>query len=186
MKTHYIIIMLLFAITPLMGLKCEKYVMPEPIPQQEQLPPATQEGKNTCGFLVNGKVWLPKGRLGNGQSNLSWWYDPGYNHGTFNIHGFRYEPSEGVKFSSFVIAIDNFSSIGIYNLKTAGRVTQYFDYNKNCMYYREDTITPNINYVNITRFDLTQRVIAGTFEFTLATPGCDTVRITQGRFDIKL
>ena len=35
----------------------------------DKLPAATQEGKNTCGFLVNGKVWLPRGD--NGYPNLN-------------------------------------------------------------------------------------------------------------------
>jgi hypothetical protein len=29
---------------------------------KEVLPAATMEGKNTFGAMVNGKVWLPKGR----------------------------------------------------------------------------------------------------------------------------
>jgi len=28
------------------------------------LPPATQEGKNTFGFLLNGQVWTPQGNNG--------------------------------------------------------------------------------------------------------------------------
>ncbi len=152
----------------------------------EELPLPTQEGKNTCGFLVNGKLWLPKGKVGNGSSNLKWWYDAGYHNGTFNIHGYRYDKSEGEKFTSFVIAIDNFKTPGIYNLNTAGRVSGYSDYNKSCIYYPEDTISNLNNHINITRFDLSQRIVAGTFQFTLVKTGCDTIRITQGRFDIKL
>ncbi|MEJ7672136.1 MAG: hypothetical protein WKF59_05380 [Chitinophagaceae bacterium] len=64
----------------------QKTVTPPP-PVTEELPPVTQEGKNTCGFLVNGKVWLPKGRVGNGSPNLKVWYDPAYHNGTFNING---------------------------------------------------------------------------------------------------
>jgi hypothetical protein len=178
--------MLVLLLTLLIYASCKKTVTPNPIPAIEQLPPATQEGKNTCGFLVNGKVWLPKGRVGNGSPNLKWWYDPGYHNGTFNINGYRYDKSEGDKFTSFVIAIDNFSSPGIFYLNTAGRVCGYSDYNKNCIYYREDTISRGNNHINITKFDLQSGIVAGTFEFTLAKDGCDTIRITQGRFDIKL
>ena len=38
----------------------------------------------------------------------------------------------------------------------------------------------------ITRLDRAAGIISGTFAFTLAKPGCDTVRVTQGRFDKKL
>lgn len=171
----------------LINASCKKTVTPTtPTPTIEQLPPATQEGKNICGFLVNGKVWLPKGRIGNGEPNLKWWYDPGYHNGTFNINGSRYDKSEGDKFTGFVIAIDNFSTAGNYELNTSGRITGYSDYNKNCIYYREDTIPGSKNFINITTFNLQQGIIAGTFQFSLAKSGCDTIRITEGRFDIKL
>ncbi|WP_299762726.1 hypothetical protein [uncultured Pontibacter sp.] len=42
---------------------------------KEELPAATMEGKNTFGALVNGKVWLPKGRPHFFQSNLNFIYD---------------------------------------------------------------------------------------------------------------
>jgi hypothetical protein len=45
--------------------------------------------------------------------------------------------------------------------------------------YRKGTLT-------IIRLDLTKGIIAGTFEFTLAKPGCDTIRVTNGRFNKKL
>ena len=42
--------------------------------------------------------------------------------------------------------------------------------------------------VYIQRYDLTNRIFSGTFEFTLFDPAtsCDTIRITQGRFDKNL
>jgi hypothetical protein len=38
----------------------------------------------------------------------------------------------------------------------------------------------------ITRLDMSAGIIAGTFSFTLAQTGCDTIKVTQGRFDKKL
>lgn len=40
--------------------------------------------------------------------------------------------------------------------------------------------------LTITRLDQQAGIIAGTFSFTLAQPGCDTIKVTQGRFDKKL
>lgn len=59
---------------------------------------------------------------------------------------------------------------------------------KNCDYnydYSDSTVYMN-GSLTVTRLDLTQGIIAGTFEFTLAKPGCDTIRVTSGRFDKKL
>ena len=165
--------------------KKQKTILPQP--PVEQLPAATQEGKNTCGFLVNGKLWLPKGKIGNGSPNLTWWYDAAYRNGTFNISGVRYDTSEGDKFTGFSLAIDNFSRVGVYSLNVIeGRGAQYSDFNTNCIYYHEDTLRGHNSYVNITKFDLQNRIIAGTFQFSMIKPGCDTIRITEGRFDIKL
>jgi len=50
--------LILLIILPLLALQCNKD--PEPI---EQLPEATQTGKNTFGCLVDGEVWLPKGNF---------------------------------------------------------------------------------------------------------------------------
>ena len=41
-------------------------------------------------------------------------------------------------------------------------------------------------YVDLTRLDNQQGIVSGTFAFTLAQPGCDTIKITNGRFDYKL
>lgn len=40
--------------------------------------------------------------------------------------------------------------------------------------------------MSITRFDLSMGIISGTFEFTLSKTGCETISITDGRFDAKL
>ena len=47
------------------------------------LPPATLEGKNTAGFLLNGEVWLPKGD--NGYPNLNFYYDETYRGGHWEL-----------------------------------------------------------------------------------------------------
>ena len=40
--------------------------------------------------------------------------------------------------------------------------------------------------LTLTRFDLKAGIISGTFHFKLYQPGCDTLNITQGRFDYTL
>ena len=40
--------------------------------------------------------------------------------------------------------------------------------------------------VELVKFDGVQRIAAGRFAFTLYEPGgCDTLRVTNGRFDVK-
>lgn len=71
----------------------------------DQLPPATQTGSNTLGFLLNGEPWTPKGWSGS-TTNLSLYYDEFYNVGTFNIATYRLL-TPGNK-QSFATAMDSF------------------------------------------------------------------------------
>jgi hypothetical protein len=150
----------------------------------DKLPAATQEGKNTCGFLVNGKVWLPRGD--NGFPNLSCLYDETYNGGTFAINGYRYE-SGASNSTGFAIGVNNIKDAGVYKLNiTSIAVAKYFGATGQCIIYNWfDTIQNHNAYLNISKLDKQKRIVSGTFEFALTLSGCETIRITQGRFDMK-
>src|ERR1039457_5887697 len=53
------------------------------------LPPATQTGANTFGFLLNGKPWIPSG-YDSYMNNLSLYLDPGYRNGVFEISAYQF------------------------------------------------------------------------------------------------
>ena len=149
----------------------------------DKLPAATQEGKNTCGFLVNGKVWVPSGD--NGYPNLSCDYDETFMGGAFNINGYRYENGANNSIS-FVVASNNIQTTGLYKLNLrAGRVGRYINSVTLCSYEWSDTIPNHNAFLNITKLDKQNRIVSGTFEFALVKQGCGEVRITQGRFDMK-
>ncbi|SDM32975.1 hypothetical protein SAMN05421823_112107 [Catalinimonas alkaloidigena] len=150
----------------------------EPSPKEE-LPAATQEGRHSFGVLLNGEVWQPKGSSGRfGQGNLiaSYQFD-----GTFNISAYR---REGENESALSIYSDSIYSEGVYRLNNPSR--QSVSYLPMDCSYDQDSTVYHEGKLTITRFDLEAKVIAGTFEFVLARPGCDTIRGTQGRFDIRL
>jgi hypothetical protein len=58
--------------------------------------------------------------------------------------------------------------------------------NRPCNWFTNGNGVYTKGTLTITRLDQQAGIIAGTFSFTLAQPGCDSVRITQGRFDRKL
>ena len=39
--------------------------------------------------------------------------------------------------------------------------------------------------VRVTKYDIGQKIIAGTFSFLIPVLGCDSLKITDGRFDIR-
>ncbi len=155
----------------------------DPTPE-EQLPPATQTGANTFGCLVNGQVWKPSGN--NGTSNYSVNYDPSYRKGTLNVATYRYTGEGADDYQIIGFFSDSLSSVGVYPLTIIGhQEASFIDHVSSCEFrsrgshYRRGVLT-------ITRLDRQAGIVSGTFWFTLYKPGCDSVRVTQGRFDKKL
>ena len=151
----------------------------------EVLPEATMEGKNTFGCLVNGEVWLPKGY--NGTPNLNLSYDPGYDNGTVDLRSYRIYSSESGDSEYVILYINNISDVGTFHFSDTAHTEVVFYGRKNsCEYRSRSSTTFNTGNITITRFDLKNQIISGTFEFSLAKPGCDTIKVTQGRFDMKI
>jgi hypothetical protein len=165
----------------LLGLSQCKKNDPDPA---SQLPPATQTGANTFGCLLNGQPWLPGGN--DGTANYSVYYDYTYAQGTLGILTYRLSGA-GSDQQTIGINSDSLRTIGIYKLRAMGRHQASFaDRKTSCRYYATDPGTYCRGTLTITRLDRTLGIVSGTFAFTLAKPGCDTIKVTQGRFDKKL
>jgi hypothetical protein len=164
----------------LINASCKKTVTPNPTPAVEQLPPATQEGKNTFGCLINGNIWVPYKT--DFSRKLEVWYDPTYRNGSLRIIAERKKESVD---QSITIAIDSLDHLGYYSLNFSGSKIYYDDVIRNCIYDSFDTSVFKMGKLNITKLDHQNRIIAGTFEFTLFKSGCDTIKATEGRFDVK-
>ena len=150
-----------------------------------QLPPATQNGANTVGCLLNGQAWAPSG---NGNSkNFFIDYDTGYPGGLFNMTVDRYLDNTPNGYQYLSVYVNPMPQTGIYDLSnlTQTRVS-FSNRSVGCSYESRDSGTYCRGKITITRLDTQARIISGTFEFTLAKPGCDTLKFTQGRFDKKL
>ena len=175
--------MKIYLLLPLLGvlLSCRKDD-PNPV---DQLPPATQTGANTFGCLVNGRAWTPQGN--DGTSNYSVVYDAGLNGGLFDLKTYRY-PGGTNDFQSISLDITSNAQVGSYSLGNAQQTRVVFQDTKTNCYWssRESATTYRRGTLTITRLDLRAGIVSGTFAFTLYRPGCDSVRVTQGRFDKRL
>lgn len=165
----------------LLGLSQCKKKDPAPV---DQLPPATQTGANTIGCLVNGQPWTPSGYTGSSNYVVS--YDPNP-HGVFDLTSYRYPIPSGKNFESLHIYARNLQTTRTYDLKDLSltRIT-WNDTSTSCELNSDDQGTYHKGTLTITRLDLSAGIISGTFDFVLAKPGCDTVKVTQGRFDKRL
>lgn len=161
---------------------------------QPELPPPTQEGKNTFGCYLNGKSWAPKGRLGFGKSSLKMNIDPSFRGGHLSVIAYWYEEGKvDQKISFYVDSIPKYGaatypfSCVVSGPYIDGGSASFTDDLSACQYYYcNDDSRIVSGHCTVTRYDLVGRVVSGTFEFTLAKPGCDTVRVTDGRFDLPV
>jgi hypothetical protein len=165
----------------LLGLSQCKKNDPDPA---SQLPPATQTGANTFGCLLNGQPWLPGGN--DGTANYSVYYDYTYAQGTLSVATYRLTGKGGDE-QDLGLNSDSLRTTGTYKLRAMGHhQASFINATTNCRYYATDPGTYCQGTLTITRLDRALGIVSGTFAFTLARPGCDTIKVTQGRFDKKL
>lgn len=182
MKNSFTLILLIF-LAFVINTNCKKTT--QPLSSLERLPPITQEGKNTFGFLLNGQPWTPAGN--NGTANLSVYVDANYKQGTFNITAYRIIGQENRQSIGLGIADSlNFQPIPtalILGKQTLSGVS--FISNK-CTYDFFDDTTYKYGELKLSKLDKTNRIIAGTFIATFYKTDCgDTIKITDGRFDMR-
>jgi len=169
-------------------VSCSKW-HPDPTPPaKDELPAITQEGKMTIGCLLNDTVLIPKGYTG--RSNPSIHYDPTNLGGELSITMYHIDQTDSVR-QYLIIGGSNINKTGTYDVSSpAGDVgIQYSKVfkktNSGCEYHFSEPGCTQLGKLTIIRLDLTQKIIAGTFSFALTRSGCDTVRFSQGRFDLK-
>ena len=155
----------------------------------DRLPPITQEGKNTFGCLINGKLYVPKGFKQN-QSNFSMVIDPTFQNGHFSINTFNTLLKE-----ELIIASNDIGAIGIYRVEERSNnvFVDYINSETNCSYSPSTMCLINgpcyiDGFIQISKYDLINGLFSGTFEFKIYDPNtsCDTIFVTEGRFDKKL
>jgi hypothetical protein len=186
MKQLFCIALLSFS---LLSLHCGRGTVIPPSSVPDTLPPVSQEGKNTIGSLVNGQVFIPRGNVG--LPNPTAYYDPNTGGGSFHVSMTRFDIGDSVR-RSFQIIAGNINKTGTYPVTTpVGDVAVVYSRllirtNTGCEYMGMDAAkVKQEGQLIITKLDTEQKIMAGTFTCTLITAGCDTVRMTDGRFDMK-
>ena len=159
------------------------------VPPNDELPAATQEGKNTFGCLVNGQVWTSDGRTGLTPNLVVAYESDPVRGGNINISAYRYTGGgnnrQDIKLYAGPVFQNRTFRLNSSAIEGAG---SFFDDTRprpcnELLYYDASYLKGSLT---LTRLDERAGVIAGTFEFTITKPGCDTVRVTNGRFDWKL
>ncbi len=145
----------------------------DPKSELEKLPPATQQGKNTFGCLVNGKAWVTRT-----STDVTSFYQSGALQVSAGID--ESGRDQGIS----LILLNSVVQGASYDLTNDPQYQSSFSWIKSpmiCFYEAENTLIGNLT---ITKLDQTNLIIAGRFEFTTVVSNCDTIRVTDGRFDL--
>lgn len=166
-------------------LGCQK----EEVNEVDLLPAATRNGTKAFGCLLNGKAFLPSGNDGNiGGGPYSVVYDAGYLQGSITISAFRYtRKGDPSSYQSILLFADSVQGSGRFPLLAEWEELVAFNdaQNPQCRFYPRDPHYQSGELV-LTRVDKAAGIVSGTFHFKLYQPGCDSVIVTEGRFDKKL
>lgn len=156
----------------------------KPFSGSDQLPAETQIGANTIGCLVNGQVFLPHDEGLN--SGVNCFYQFIDNQFYFNITcaDFRGVTPKGIsvqtrqkhlQVGNTYILNKNINDDGDF-IGGGGN----YDIGANNRYF---TTTIKTGELKITRIDLSNSIISGTFWFDAINSAGETVEIRSGRFD---
>ncbi|WP_445721699.1 DUF6252 family protein [Flavobacterium sp.] len=154
-----------------------------PFSGNDQLPPETQTGANTVGCLVNGHVYLPSQRGLNSPVNCYYQLDNGEFYFTMGFSDMKnFDPT--VFFQTKRVSLEigqtyilNKNSVDNGDFTGGGGM---FWYDTNNISY---TNTIKTGELKITRLDLSNSIISGTFWFDAVNAAGETVEIRSGRFD---
>ncbi|MFN0215013.1 MAG: hypothetical protein ACKVT2_12225 [Saprospiraceae bacterium] len=147
------------------------------------LPPATQEGKNTFGCLVNGEVWVPRVEL------FVPWYDlaasfsekDGSGVGNITCRLLTKDQDDFMQ----VIFGPTFLHTGLYYMKPLASTDAQMRIGASPWYGTDDGDSTE-NWVRLNLIDTSRNIVAGTFQFTLynSENKNDKVVLSEGRFDL--
>ncbi len=176
MKNFKLLLIIIACANIFAGCKKDKTIS-----EIDRLPAATQTGAKTFGCLLNGKAFTP---ISNtiGTLPLRFYY--------YNTNGgqFGLEADNGDIKTDILFGIDTCIGVKRYTYQNiASLPVRFAVYNNVCdLSVANDPLVSAAGYIDITKFDLTTGIISGIFEFTLYKAGCETISITNGRFDAKL
>lgn len=145
------------------------------------MPPITSEGKKTIGCYMNGKLWVLDGYKSYVDCNYYPWHDAPSLYGTFAVkaHCDKDESYITMQLHNRVFSTGKYLLYTSSDLKDGLMCTTQ-------SFYENFSIDSN-NFINISRLDTINRIASGTFQFKVINENdlLDTLKVTDGRFDLK-
>ena len=174
-----LLLLALALLTQCAGCKTNDPAPKLPPTQLDLLPPETQTGQRTFGCLVNGQAWTPAGSPLGGPLFTTQYFNQ-----QLTVSAGRSITVSGVRIDQGIeVNVDKVQSVGsIMLIDSVRNFANIVDLVTRCTYYTNST---HQGTLEITRLDLVNRIVSGRFAFTLETPGCGKLVVTDGRFDSR-
>jgi hypothetical protein len=159
----------------------------EPAPQFS-LPPATTEGANTMGFMVDGRTWGNYDGSYDGSSAPMAYYNR--QSGQFSLEARLYAKDVNEAFS---LSIDSLRQAGTFPTTYRAEPGATYRAVRNLAFSANGSADiyssqerGSVGSITISRLDTVQRIVAGTFSGNLYRSGSrsKSVSISEGRFDL--
>lgn len=141
------------------------------------LPYATTEGKNTMGCLINGEPWMPlqESFLGPLIFHVPFSLSGS---GNLNVQGHRYHDGHN---ETLHMSCPSVLDEGLFSGSAVNAIV--LDDNTSCGFFELDTTYAN--QIEATVVDFEGEIVSGRFQMRVVNPDCDTLTITEGRFDLS-
>lgn len=150
----------------------------------EQLPPETQIGANTVGCLVNGQVFLPHDEGLNNGVNCFYQFIDGEFYFNITCADFRGITPVGVTVQTRRVNLQEGQTYTLNkNINDNGDFSGgggNYDIGASNRYFTNNLKTGELK---ITRVDLSNSIISGTFWFNAINSDGAIIEVRQGRFD---
>jgi hypothetical protein len=157
----------------------------------DALPPATQEGKEAFGCLINGEVFTPKGSNLGGPI-LSSYYQylnsstaQGY---FFNVSASRKnggnKGTESVAINSNNKSIVQGRTYSLKNSESSGEIYGNYGFFSGIEINNYSTTGIYQGELYISKFDEINQIVSGTFWFDAVNDKDEKVEVREGRFDV--
>ena len=163
----------------LFSSNCKKNKHPIPPDNPYGLPNATQTGANIFACRVNGQNWISETgiyEMGGGYSGDTIWASG--------------KTSTQLHYERITVRVDGNSIVGNTDMIASNSSAKiFFQGNRNCLCPDGGcsvfTIYATSGQIIVTNIDTQRKIISGKFECKIPMPQCDTLVITDGRFDIR-
>ncbi len=144
----------------------------------DALPPITQTGENTFACLINGKPFFSSRDRRVSYTVANGAYTFGVNGSRRDDIGLRTISIQGIDVGPLME--------GTYTLKSevSGNFSAIYGIDGGIT-LDTGTTDENPGLLTITRFDLQEFIVSGTFEFSAKDEEGNTLNFTNGRFDLK-